>query len=409
MGNKVPGNYTIQSGLKPHLCANLKLMLKTLFVLAFLLFYSLLHPANSIASAHPSKHPSNISTSTITVPPAGSNNCQASTPNLVSLPFISVLVPNTSNLLCATNTSSTTIAPITITESGFSRSLSGNAEFLGSIKDANGDVLTIYSDDPNGQLYNPNNTNINLVGLIQDSSGNNKSIIADNTGSQLGQTAKYIFQHTVDFIGKYGSLNQIPISEIPTLATLTQPTTSASAQASTQASTQASSTTQVEQFYMPDPITNTCVKFVPTGDSLKDSLTAMTLDDCNKSLQPKCPPDKQCVGSAGVTCDPSTGIADNVPNPAHSGIYSVIGCIPTDPPTLVNSLLKFSASIAGGIALLLMVFGAIGMITSAGNEEAKKSAQQRFTSAVVGLMFILFSVVLLRIVGVDILNIPGFK
>lgn len=95
-------------------------------------------------------------------------------------------------------------------------------------------------------------------------------------------------------------------------------------------------------------------------------------------------------------------------NQGYEGISTAIGCIPTDPKILTQQLLKFSFAIAGGVALLLMSFGAFGMITSAGNPDQLKSARERFTSAVIGLVFIIFSTLLLQIIGVDILSLPGF-
>ncbi|OGE45979.1 hypothetical protein A3B39_04215 [Candidatus Daviesbacteria bacterium RIFCSPLOWO2_01_FULL_37_10] len=64
--------------------------------------------------------------------------------------------------------------------------------------------------------------------------------------------------------------------------------------------------------------------------------------------------------------------------------------------------------ISGGIALLLMALGAFEMITSAGNPESLKAGQDRFTQAIIGLLFVIFSVLLLQLIGVDILEIPGF-
>lgn len=92
-----------------------------------------------------------------------------------------------------------------------------------------------------------------------------------------------------------------------------------------------------------------------------------------------------------------------------SQIKTAIGCIPTSPSGLVQSLLKVITSAAGGIALLLMIAGAFQMITSQGNPDSLKKGQEQFTSAIIGLLFIIFSVLLLQIIGVNILSIPGFK
>jgi len=91
------------------------------------------------------------------------------------------------------------------------------------------------------------------------------------------------------------------------------------------------------------------------------------------------------------------------------GIQTALGCIPTkDPTQFVGWLLKFAIGIGGGIAFLLIIFGAIKILTSAGNPENVKAGQEMITSALMGLLFIIFSLFLLQLIGVKILNIPGF-
>ena len=93
----------------------------------------------------------------------------------------------------------------------------------------------------------------------------------------------------------------------------------------------------------------------------------------------------------------------------NPGIVTAIGCVHTKPDRFMADILEVAMGIGGGIAFLLMIFGAFGMITSAGNAESLKAGQERFTSAIIGLLFIVFSVLLMQIIGVDILgNITGF-
>lgn len=118
---------------------------------------------------------------------------------------------------------------------------------------------------------------------------------------------------------------------------------------------------------------------------------------------PVCKPgDKDCSIANALSCDPASGIV-----PGTGGVLTAIGCIPTEPVKLVQGILRFTAAAGGGIALLIMVFGAFEMITSAGNPESIKKGQDRFTNAIIGLLLIIFSTLLLQIIGVDILGIPG--
>ncbi len=117
----------------------------------------------------------------------------------------------------------------------------------------------------------------------------------------------------------------------------------------------------------------------------------------------------QCTSAQGTTCTPGSNSSTTTPaDPNAQGVETAIGCVPTDPATLIQKLLTFALGAAGGIALLLMAFGAIEMITSGGNAEQLKAGQGRFTSAIIGLLFVVFSVLLLKVIGVDILQIPGF-
>jgi len=95
---------------------------------------------------------------------------------------------------------------------------------------------------------------------------------------------------------------------------------------------------------------------------------------------------------------------------AAGKVWTALGCINTqDTNQFVSQVLGIVIKIAGGIAFLLIIFGAIKVLTSAGNPENVKAGQELITSALMGLLFILFSVFLLELIGVKILNIPGFK
>jgi len=90
------------------------------------------------------------------------------------------------------------------------------------------------------------------------------------------------------------------------------------------------------------------------------------------------------------------------------GIWTAIGCIPATLDGFVKTILPFGMGIGGGIAFLLMLFGALQIMTSAGNPEKLHAGSELLTSAIVGLLLIIFSVFLLRLIGAQILGIPGF-
>lgn len=91
------------------------------------------------------------------------------------------------------------------------------------------------------------------------------------------------------------------------------------------------------------------------------------------------------------------------------GISTALGCINVSGTDFVTTLLNFGIGIAGGIAFLLIIFGGFQILTSAGNPERLNAGKELISSAITGLLMIIFSVFLLRIIGVDILGIPSLK
>ena len=107
--------------------------------------------------------------------------------------------------------------------------------------------------------------------------------------------------------------------------------------------------------------------------------------------------------NGGSGCTSARGI----PCPG-GGIETAIGCVPTEPRALIEGILKFGTMAAGGVAFLIMLLAALEMITAEGNPQSIKGAQEKFYSAIIGLLLIIFSVLLMQVIGVDILDLPGF-
>lgn len=108
------------------------------------------------------------------------------------------------------------------------------------------------------------------------------------------------------------------------------------------------------------------------------------------------------------TPPPPPCLSDNLKN-GCTEITSAFGRINTDPGGFIQKLFAILLSLSGGIALLLIIRSGYQLMTSRGNAEQVKEAQDRITSAIVGLLFIIFSLVILEIIGVDLLSLPGFS
>lgn len=93
-----------------------------------------------------------------------------------------------------------------------------------------------------------------------------------------------------------------------------------------------------------------------------------------------------------------------------NGYWSALGCIYlTNYKDLVEKNISgYLIGFAGMISFLCIIFAAFQMQTSGGNPEKIKKAQELLTSCIMGLMLIIFSIFILRLIGVT-LQIPGFS
>lgn len=89
-----------------------------------------------------------------------------------------------------------------------------------------------------------------------------------------------------------------------------------------------------------------------------------------------------------------------------AGINSAIGCIPIDDiVAMAGFLITWSIGIGGGIAFLLMLYAGYMMMTSSGQPRRLQAAKELFVSAMAGLIMLVFSVFIIRIIGFDILRV----
>lgn len=89
-------------------------------------------------------------------------------------------------------------------------------------------------------------------------------------------------------------------------------------------------------------------------------------------------------------------------------LYTAIGCIPIGNGTeFTGFVLQWSIGIAGGIALLLIVYAGIQILTAAGDPKKVQSGKELLTAAIAGILFLILSVYIIRLFGVEILQIPG--
>ena len=87
------------------------------------------------------------------------------------------------------------------------------------------------------------------------------------------------------------------------------------------------------------------------------------------------------------------------------GIQTAIGCIPTDPGEFAGWILTRGIYLGVLVATLLIIISGFGIISSTGDPERLAEAKSQLTAAVAGLLFLLFSVIILRIIGCNIIGV----
>lgn len=96
-----------------------------------------------------------------------------------------------------------------------------------------------------------------------------------------------------------------------------------------------------------------------------------------------------------------------------NNVETALGCISTDVTgggnTFFSSIIRITVGLGGGLALLLMLYGIFIITTSAGIPDKLKEGKEILTSAISGLIFIILSVFLLNLIGINILGLPGLE
>lgn len=85
---------------------------------------------------------------------------------------------------------------------------------------------------------------------------------------------------------------------------------------------------------------------------------------------------------------------------------TAIGPLSTNYVKFVKDIFSVLLALVGGISVLLIIISGYKLIASRGNPEQVKGAQEQFTAAIVGLLFVIFSLVFLEVIGISILGLP---
>lgn len=117
------------------------------------------------------------------------------------------------------------------------------------------------------------------------------------------------------------------------------------------------------------------------------------------------------AGTVSFTVDAEAGHGIGA-NPCTTGptgkCETALGDLPINIKGLADKILQIGIGLAGGIALILIVIGAIRVLISGGSEQALNGGREMIIAAVAGLIFLVFTTLILEFIGLNILGgVPG--
>ena len=151
------------------------------------------------------------------------------------------------------------------------------------------------------------------------------------------------------------------------------------------------------------------------GVGKRTGTCAVHANRCNKTYEPdvsicaSISDLNKCRATTSKPCIPNLSAGSTLCEDG-SGIRTAIGCIHVfdSQESFTSDILKWAVGIGGGIAFALMLYAGFMIMTASGNPERIKAGQELLTSAVAGLILLVFSVFILRFIGVDILGLNQF-
>ncbi len=180
----------------------------------------------------------------------------------------------------------------------------------------------------------------------------------------------------------------------------------------------------------PAPVRHQCNSngtCTPCADPQNQDCTFDTRADCSAICQSGgthwacgvagCEPQKngqyssqtQCFNNCGAVdrgfdggCNTKTGKAQK----SGDGVQTAIGCIPINVlDRLTSFFLVWLLGIGGGFTFFMFLLAGFKILTSSGEPAKLTEGKSLLTSAVSGLILIIFSIFLLRVIGVNILGL----
>lgn len=156
-------------------------------------------------------------------------------------------------------------------------------------------------------------------------------------------------------------------------------------------------------------------KITPRAPGLGNNCFLGYINSCNSPYYNY----TQKFGGNGYTCQIDTSkipgaiktfASTNFEGDCGQGyVDTAVGCVPIGSLNdTMAFVLKWVFLAAGGIIVALIIKNGFTLLTSSGNPEKLKEVRESVISLVSGILLIIFSLTILKIVGADILGLPGF-
>jgi H+/gluconate symporter-like permease len=87
------------------------------------------------------------------------------------------------------------------------------------------------------------------------------------------------------------------------------------------------------------------------------------------------------------------------PNPGNTGLPG-----DTSVSGFIIKIINVALTVAGLIAVLFLIIGGFRYITSAGNEETAEQAKKIITNSIIGIVIIILSFVIVRVISSALIN-----
>ncbi|MBI5358145.1 hypothetical protein HZB69_00745 [Candidatus Amesbacteria bacterium] len=137
--------------------------------------------------------------------------------------------------------------------------------------------------------------------------------------------------------------------------------------------------------------------------NIKQSEAPAKIDTCeylskDSALESQYKACQACMGMAG-------GVRSNGKPP---GVWSSIGCIEaSDPIELLKQILLWATILGGGFATAIIGFQGLQIVLNGDDPKKIKTSQEVITAAIAGLLLIVFSIFLMNLIGLKILDLSN--